>query len=937
MAIGNNITVSLFERIGGMDAVNAAVDIFYDKILADKSISHFFKGVDMKEQKQKQKAFLAYAFGGPVKYTGKDMRKAHKKLVTKGLNEDHFGAVAGHLVATLEELKVPKELIDEVVSIALSVKDDVLGKKKTENNEIKQKMALGKNLNEVESNGTKDASSKKHTSILEDHQGSIDYTQVLEGSIYSIVMIETDGTIIFFNKSAEKLWGYESGEIIGQNVKVLTPMNIQPNHDGYLKKYNETGQRNVMGGSREVKALRKDGSEVDIYLALSESETDGRKVFTAIIQDITEKKMLEEKSKQDAEELRAQEEELRQQMEEMEATQEEMKRAMSESEKQKKITEETLEQAIDAVITIDHNKEVTFINKAAVEMFGYSREEVMGQNVRMIVPQEHKAPHDGYVDANIKTGVNKVVGKARELEATKKDGSRFWVSLSLSKVEVDGDFQFTAFIKDITQEREDRMNATMIRQAVDTGWALIEFTTEGTILNANDTFVRGLGYGDLNEFKGQHHRIFCEKEYVASPEYGQFWRDLAEGKVNAGEFKRIKKNGEEVWIYASYTPVKDDEGNVVKVIKIASDITEQKKLAQATQEAAKEVSRVIDSMAQGDLTERFGIETTGELATMGSGLNSALDSLTTILGNINQIATLVASSSEELLTKGEQMKNTTQEVASATQQMAEGSQQQAQQTDESSKLIEGVLKSANDMGKKAEVIKTAAERGQKSATDGIQTIKQVVDSMSEIQGSASITSKSIETLTERSEEIARTLNVITDIASQTNLLALNAAIEAARAGDAGRGFAVVAEEIRKLAEDSRKSAIDIEKVITEVQKDIGSASKAIDTMDISVKGGNQASKEAEVVFQTIENSTMETLNMSNEIVSATGEQKESIHDTVKNIEKIVVVSEETASGTEQIASSTKELSQGMNEVTATSKDLADVAQQLLDGVSRFKL
>ncbi|MGZ3900436.1 MAG: methyl-accepting chemotaxis protein, partial [Bacteroidia bacterium] len=352
---------------------------------------------------------------------------------------------------------------------------------------------------------------------------------------------------------------------------------------------------------------------------------------------------------------------------------------------------------------------------------------------------------------------------------------------------------------------------------------------------------------------------------------------------------------------------------------------------------ANEVNRVVSALASGDLTQRYSIESKGDLKVMGDSLNSATGNLNNLLGNISQIANLVASSAEELLTKGEQMKNTTQEVASATQQMAEGAQQQAQQTDESSKLIEGVLKSANEMGKKAEVINTAAERGQKSATDGLTTIRKVVENMGEILSSATTTSNSINVLAQRSEEIASTLSVITDIASQTNLLALNAAIEAARAGEAGRGFAVVAEEIRKLAEGSRKSAIDIEKVIREVQKDVNAAGKSIETMEVSVKSGNSASKEAEIVFQNIEKTSTETLDLSNEIVDATAIQKDAINSTVKNIEKIVVVAEETASGTEQIASSGKELSQGMNEVTATSKDLANVANQLQDSVSKFKL
>ncbi len=114
---------SLFERIGGSNAVDAAVDIFYAKVLADEKVSRFFTNTDMKTQRGKMKIFLSYAFGAPLAYTGKNMRDAHAHANIKG---EHFNAVAGHLVATLQELKVAQNLIDEVVAIALSVKDDVL-------------------------------------------------------------------------------------------------------------------------------------------------------------------------------------------------------------------------------------------------------------------------------------------------------------------------------------------------------------------------------------------------------------------------------------------------------------------------------------------------------------------------------------------------------------------------------------------------------------------------------------------------------------------------------------------------------------------------------------------------------------------------------------------------------------------------------------------
>jgi len=119
---------SLYERIGGAAAVNAAVDLFYRKVLTDDRISQFFDGVDMDQQIAKQKSFLTFAFGGPASYSGKDMRAAHAHLVDKGLNDSHFDAVMENLGATLTELGVPGDLIAEAAAIAESVRGDVLGR-----------------------------------------------------------------------------------------------------------------------------------------------------------------------------------------------------------------------------------------------------------------------------------------------------------------------------------------------------------------------------------------------------------------------------------------------------------------------------------------------------------------------------------------------------------------------------------------------------------------------------------------------------------------------------------------------------------------------------------------------------------------------------------------------------------------------------------------
>jgi hemoglobin len=119
---------TLYDKIGGEKAIDAATALFYRKVLEDQHICRFFHYTDMAIQVLKQKAFLTYVFGGPIHYTGKDMRKAHELFVKMGLDDSHFDAVLGHLVSSFQELNVPINLINKAVAIAESVRDDVLGR-----------------------------------------------------------------------------------------------------------------------------------------------------------------------------------------------------------------------------------------------------------------------------------------------------------------------------------------------------------------------------------------------------------------------------------------------------------------------------------------------------------------------------------------------------------------------------------------------------------------------------------------------------------------------------------------------------------------------------------------------------------------------------------------------------------------------------------------
>ena len=436
---------------------------------------------------------------------------------------------------------------------------------------------------------------------------------------------------------------------------------------------------------------------------------------------------------------------------------------------------------------------ITYINDKFCEVSGFSREELIGQN--------HNIVRHPDMPKSVFKEVWATIGKGKmfkgNIKNRCKDGSHYWVDAYITPImgENGKPESYIGIRYDITELMEAKDDGDALRYAVDSGWAYIEFTPAGEVLSANRNFINSMGYDNENELIGKHHREFCDKDYIRSPEYKKFWEDLGNGEGKNGEFKRVSKNGEDVYLNASYTPVKDLNGKIVKVVKLASEVT-------AVKTTVNEINKVVTLASEGDLTERLdSAKAKGDYQVMSESINQLLDAIVEPLNEIKNISNVVASSSEEMTTKGEQMKASTGEMSSAVQQMAEGAQDQAQQIDQASQLIEDILKSAQGMASGAQTINKTAEEGKNSSKAGVATMGSVVESMEGILKSADVTSNSIDVLSERSEEIARTLNVITDIASQTNLLALNAAIEAARAGDAGRGFAVVADEIIKLAED----------------------------------------------------------------------------------------------------------------------------------------
>lgn len=696
---------------------------------------------------------------------------------------------------------------------------------------------------------------------------------------FAFIEFDTDGNIIHCNDIFLEAMGYKLNEIRGKHHSLFVDHAYAKSNE-YKKFWNDL--RNGQSQSGEFSRIAKNGQVVWLLASYTAVADDKGKVLKIIklATNITESK------KQNADFLGQVD-------------------AINKSQ---------------AVISFDMAGMIIDANENFLKPMGYTLAEVQGKHHRMFVEESYAKSSD-YSEFWAKLNRGEFV--AAEFKRLGKGGKEVWIQASYNPIlDLNGKpFKVVKFATDVTIQKTKNADYESQLTAIGKSNAVIEFNMDGTIITANDNFLSALGGYSLNEVKGKHHRMFVEPTYARSKEYSDFWSKLNNGEFFVGTFTRIDKRGKEIYIQASYNPIMDLNGKLFKVVKYALDMTE--------------VIRAIKGMANGDLSLRC--DTAVDNGGLTAEINKALENLNSVLGNISQGSDVVAQSSNLLQKKVDDMKRNTTEVATAIAQMAKGAQDQAQKTDESSKLVNHVMASANEMEKKANVINKAAERGLESSSQGMKTVKILVENMTGIKESASQTSQSIDVLTKRTEEIGRTLKVITDIASQTNLLALNAAIEAARAGDAGRGFAVVAEEIRKLAEDSRKSAVEIEKIIGDVQKDTTAAGKAIDTMEASVKEGNKSSIEAEKIFQEIAKSTEETFGASKEIQSATLTQKESIGSVVKNIEQIVVVSEETAAGTQQVASSSQQMNSGMMEIAKAGDELSAVAAELQAGVTQFKL
>jgi methyl-accepting chemotaxis protein len=886
MSDTNSSVGSLFERLGGEPAVDAAVDLFYRKVLSDDNLTRFFESTDMDGMRTKQKAFLTMAFGGPNSYTGADMRAAHAHLVTDGLNDSHFDAVAGHLNTTLKELGLPDDLIGEVMTIAASTREDVLGRSV---DETPSDTTEGETVMD-NSSGNEGAEVIRLRTMLDNMP-----INVMMCDPHTLEVTYINKTSVETLKTVEHLIPVKAEEVFGQCIDIFHA--------------NPAFQRGILGDATNLphSAHIKLGEETLDLLVSPVFDSDGTYTSAMLTWSV-----ISEKVKADAESDR-----LQQMVENM---------------------------PINVMMADPETLTLTYLNKAsrdtlkAIEhLLPIKADDVLGACIdvfhkdpshqRKILADETNLPIATHIKLGEET-LDLLVSPVNDKNGNYIAAMATWSVIS-EKVKADAE--------------SDRLQQMVENMPINVMMADPETLTLTYLNKSSRDTLKAIEH--LLPIKADDVLGACIDIFHKDPSHQ---RKVLADPSNLPIATHIQLGEETLDLLVS--PVNDKQGNYIAAMATWSVITAKVKADAETNQLRQMIEEMpinvmmaeptnleltymnrqsretlttlqhilpvkVDDMI-GQSIDIFHKDPSHQRKLLGDPSNlphgakiqladetlrldvsavfdadknyigpmvawSVITDQVAITNNVSEVVDIVASASTELKASAQAMVGSSEETASQSTAVAAASEEVTANVQTVAAAAEELASSVNEISRQV----AESTRISEEAVHETERTNEVV------QG-----------LAEAAQKIGDVVKLISDIAGQTNLLALNATIEAARAGEAGKGFAVVASEVKSLANQTAKATEDIAAQVGNIQSATNDAVGAIKGVGGTI---NKLSEIATSISSAVEEQGAATGEISRNVQEAANGTQE----VTGNISKVSVNASESGNSATQVLEAADGLSE----------------------------